>query len=82
MRRLYRQAQSESGQDHREGIEPRITSLGERPIQRLAGKPSLVSECGHAADGIDHRAQCNRHRTRVTILQHCLNVCGDLGLAS
>jgi hypothetical protein len=39
--RLRGQPRTERGQDGGQRIKPRITSLGERPIQRLAGEPSI-----------------------------------------
>jgi len=50
--RLYTQAQTESGENRSQRIKPRIASLGERPIQRLAGEPGFLGKCCHSTDRI------------------------------
>jgi hypothetical protein len=65
--RLYGQAQIESGQDHGQRIKSRITSFGERPIQRLAGESGFLGECRHSTDSIGDGTQCDRYGTFIAV---------------
>ena len=79
---LHSQAQTESRQDRRERIETWITPGRQGPIQGLAGQPCLARKGCHTSDGIRHSSKGDGYRARVPILEHRLNVGGDLDLAS
>jgi hypothetical protein len=79
--RLHRQAQIESGQDRGQCIKPRITSLGERPIQRLAGEAGFLGKCSHSTNSIRNSTQCDGYGSLIAVGQHRFKVFCDLDLA-
>jgi hypothetical protein len=79
--RLHGQAQTESGQDRGQRIEPRIASLGERPIQRLAGETGFLGECSHATNSIRNGTQCDGYGSLIAVGQHRFQVLCNLNLA-
>jgi len=79
--RLHRQAQTESGQNRGQRIKPRITSLGERPIQRLAGEAGFLGERSHSTDSIGNRPQCDGYGSLIAVGQYRFKVFCDLNLA-
>ena len=80
--RLHGQAQTESRKDRGQRIKPWVASLGERPIQRLAGEPGFLGERRHTANRIGNRAQRNGYGTRIAIGEHRFQVLRDLSLVS